>query len=275
MRFLPLLLFLSVAFISCPLFAGPIVSRADSGVNVSVSSDFSNPGSAGSLAALGNLDVFFELTVSDELMTSDGSSPEGGSKAEELVRIFSFGGSLDPLEGGTYSLPYAVIPDGTFFSNDIMGLISVVAERATADGVVTTAKSAFDVELTVEAHADHGPVNLFLNYDVLAVSSSITGAGTMGDEMFFGTAVASSTLTSGDVTLDSLEVSVNSNDIFENAASRRLPFTLAAGESVTFKISTMAQATATAVPEPSSFLLLGMLGLVGAWRQRFSKSKVS
>lgn len=275
MRYIPLFLFLAVALTSHTLFAGPIVSGAASDVVVSVSSDFSDPGSAGSFDALMNLDVFFELTVSDDLMTSDGSSPEGDSKAEELVRIFSFGGNLDPLEGGTYNLPYQVNPDLTFFSNDILGAISAVAERATADGVVTTAKSAFDVELTIVAHADHGPVNLVLDYEVLAVSSSITGAGTMGDEMFFGTAAANSTLTSGDVTLDSLEVSVNSNDIFENGASRRLPFTVAAGESVTFKISTMAQATATAVPEPSSFLLLGMLGLIGAWRQRYSKSKAS
>ncbi len=271
MRFLPLFVFLSVAFISCPLFAGPIVSQAEADAFVSVSSDFSNPGSAGSVEALNNLNVFFELTVSDELMTSDGSSPEGGSKAEELVFIFSFGGSLDPLEGGTYNLPYVVHPDGTFRSNEIIGGGLAVTERATADGVVTTAESAFDVELTIETHPDYGPVSLILISELFG-DSAITGAGMMGDEMFFGTAVANSTLTSGGVTLGSLEVSVDGNDTHDSEWTIEHPFTLAAGDSVTFKISTMAQATATAVPEPSSFLLLGMLGLVGAWRQRISKS---
>lgn len=262
MKYFAFTTLLAVVAISAPAMAGPVSATGVSVFEISVTPF------AGSTAALENLNLTLELASAADVISSDGTTPEGSSFVER--------GLFDPLGFSFSDGIHSFDLDDTFIA-----YVSSIAERATADGVVTTAKSSIDLSMTIVADPSHGPVSLRLGYIAQpnpffgGSTVSIIGAGTAGLESFSGVAAASTALTLGENVLASTAASLDDNGSEESETQLFHEFDLDPGESVTFKLSAMAQgtATATAVPEPSSFLLLGMLGLVGALRKRVSKAK--
>ncbi len=262
MKFISLTILLAVVASATPVAAGPVMATGNASFDISVTP------LAGSTAALENLNLTLELASTADVTSSDGTTPGAGNGADTgLVK----GPSGVQLGDGSH----------TFDLDNMFTAIALsAAGRGTADGVVTTAKSSVDVSLAITADPSHGSVSLRLNYSAEGgfffggSYAFIDGAGTAGGETFSGTAAASTALTLGDDVLASAAVSLDDNGEELGEAQLFHDFNLEPGESVTFDLSAMTQATATAtaVPEPSSFLLLGMLGLVGAWRQRISKS---
>ncbi len=253
---------------TAPSIAGPVAATAFSSFQFYVTA------TSGSQQAIDNLKLTLDLTSFADVDNSDGTQPGGGSEAVAFMGITGDSHGLADTSG-LFNL-------GQKFD----GYVSATAESATADGVVTTAEASIILPITIEADPSLGEVVIELHYiadDTAAFMGgsvvSISGAGTSGGEAFSGTA-ATSTELGADADFDPFYfVLANTEASLDGDEKSLTRYTsqFAVVDSSTFHITATAKATttATAVPEPSSFLLLGMLGLIGAWRQRYSKSKAS
>ncbi len=271
MRFLPLFLIVSFALIQNPALADPIAS-ASTEFRFQLTADGS-PTNEGS--ALSALDIGMVLRTEDMKTQSDGENQD--FTRIDTVDCCGVGPGRNKLSDGNWD--YIFLAGGFGLAGE-----TVVADFiAGADDQTVGGDSAFStasgyVILNITADPGEPAVDLVLTYTVPVADVEVEGVGAMAS----ASASASSLFRrlgdedTPDTELGEIDISRDENGMLSDGTTEVIhSFTVDSGETVRFRFDGAANGTATAVPEPSSFLLLGMLGLIGAWRQRYSKSKAS
>ncbi len=273
MRFFPLLLIVSFAFIQTPVLADPIAS-ASTEFSFQLTSVGRN-----TVAALSALDI--EMVLDTEKMKTQTGGENQDFTRIDTVPSWRGGSARTRLADGTFEYFFDA-GSAVLFGEVVSADFRAGADDQTVGGDSAISTASGDIILSITADAGQGIVDLALVYLVSAdaLSLDVSGVGAMGSAS--ASASASFRRLGGERIADDLleEIDISRDEdgsSSDGTISVTHLFTVDPGETVRFRFdgAANATATATAVPEPSSFLLLGMLGLIGAWRQRYSKSKAS